>query len=132
MVVLLMLHHCLVLFVHSCSIWGQKPLQKQTNSLLLVPSINIYTDPQAPWNLLHSIHRSFACCSLMLSIHSFSQGKYKLSSPYLHLYDQIFFLMEGMQICPFLESSSHMVCRFVARNEVKNNNIALQEERGPS
>lgn len=40
--------------------------------------------------------------------------------------------MEGMQICPFLESSSHMVRRFVARNEVKNNNIALQEERGPS
>lgn len=59
----------------------------------------------------------------------FSLGKYKLSSPYLHLYDLIFFCIEAMQICPLLKSEPPSV-DVLPRNG-KKNSIALKEERGP-
>lgn len=64
--------------------------------------INAYSDQK----LLKALSSPSASCPLHARVINslFSQEKYKLSSPYLHLYDQIFFLMVCMQIRPFLES----------------------------
>lgn len=64
--------------------------------------INAYSDQK----LLEALSSPSACSPLHPHVMNslFLQEKYKLSSPYLHLYDQIFFLMVCMQIRPFLES----------------------------
>lgn len=64
--------------------------------------MNAYSDQK----LLTALSSPPASCPLHARVINslFSQEKYKLSSPYLHLYDQIFFRMVCMLIRPFLES----------------------------
>lgn len=111
--VLLTLHHCLLLSVSSSntlSLCQQVREKNKAHCPLSGPDINAHSDPGAPLepSTLHP-----PCLLRLLPAHVisslFSQGKYKLSPPYLHLYYQIFSLMESMQICPFLEPQPQCV-----------------------